>query len=144
MKMEPGLTMMAHWDMDAVAQEATRNGIPTYVLPDTGVVGRESFFEAVRTSLPLDPPLLGTRSWDALSDSLWEGLHALDADRVVIMWPNSATMFRAATADYKMALNVLADVAASLADPSATSGKPKAVLIYVESLQQASEPSSGV
>src|ERR1700722_16146664 len=98
MKMDPRLSIVPNLDVDALLDEAKREGIRAYVLPGTGVVGRASFFDAVRATLPLDPPLLGTRSWDALSDSLWEGLRTLDTDRVLIIWPNSTTMARAAPA----------------------------------------------
>jgi hypothetical protein len=46
------------------------------------------FFEAMKALLPLDPPLVGNRSWDALSDSLWSGLDQLAADNIAIVWPS--------------------------------------------------------
>lgn len=131
MEFNPGLTVVANLDPDALLLKAKQEGIPAYVLTSTGVLGRESFFDAVRASLPLDPPLLGSRSWDALSDSLWEGLHTIDADRVIIIWPNSAAMCSASRTDYELALNVLRDVATSLADPLSTNGKPKVISVYV-------------
>ena len=123
--------MVANLDADAILREARQDGTPAYVLPSAGLVNRDSFFEAVRRSLPLDPPLVGTRSWDALSDSLWGGLDALNNNRIVIIWPNSVGMSRASQKDYTLALKVLQDVAASLADPRATNGKPKEIYIYV-------------
>ncbi len=67
-----------------------------------------------------------------MSDSLWEGLHALPGGRVAILWPNARTMASTAALDFEMALNVLADVANLLANPRATIGKPKEVTVVVE------------
>jgi hypothetical protein len=36
-----------------------------------GIADRAGFFTAIKSVMPLDPPLMGGRSWDALSDSLW-------------------------------------------------------------------------
>lgn len=132
-RLQPGLTMVSSSDLNEVLRQAQLEGIPTYVLP-RGLANRESFFQGVRAGLPLDPPIVGSRSWDALSDSLWGGIDALESERVVIIWPDSAAM-SAAPEDLEGALKVLADVAASLADPSATDGRPKEVSIYVEQAQ---------
>jgi hypothetical protein len=131
MGLQPGLTKVDNLNVMAVVEEARKEGRAAYVLPSTGVVNRESFFEAVRATLPLDPPLVGSRSWDALSDSLWSGLNAIGEKRIVIVWPNSTTMRRSAADDYDLAWNILADVAATLADPKATNGNPKEVTILL-------------
>jgi hypothetical protein len=47
---------------------------------------RQAFFDAVRAALPLDPPLVRSQSWDALSDSVWGGLDSLDTRTIVITW----------------------------------------------------------
>src|SRR5438105_14851542 len=46
---------------------------------------RSTFFDAVRDTLPLDPPPHGDRSWDALADSLSGGLYLLADNLVVII-----------------------------------------------------------
>jgi hypothetical protein len=76
--------------------------------------------------------VVGSRSWDALTDSLWEGLHALPDQRIAILWSNARTMARTAPSDFETALNMLTDVAALLADPRAAAGKPKEVALVVE------------
>jgi hypothetical protein len=131
MRLAPGLTTIEDMNVDAIIQEARQQGLTAYVLPSSGVVSREKFFDAVRATLPLDPPLVSSRSWDALSDSLWSGLDMIEAGRIVIVWPNSTDMRRAAVADYELASSILADVAAALADPKATCGKPKEVTILL-------------
>jgi len=96
-----------------------------------GINSRESFFDAVRSNLPVDPPLVGSRSWEALSDSLWQGLFATDADMMVIAWRDSGTMTLHAPGDYELAIDVLGHVASTLADPRATQGKPRQLSVYV-------------
>lgn len=109
--------------------EPEADGIQTYVLP-RGLNSRQAFFDAVRATLPLDPPIVGDRSWDALSDSLWGGLDALASERLLIVWPNADAMNQS-PADLRTALRVLSDVAEMLADVNATNGRPKTLTVYV-------------
>lgn len=95
-----------------------------------------SFFDAVRATLPLDP-LVGSRSWDALSDSLWEGLYLHAGLRCAILWPGADTLAARSVGTFETALAVLADVAKLLADPVATCDHPKEVVILVEALNWA-------
>lgn len=132
MNLKPGLHRTGALDVVTTRRQAEHVGFTVFVLPETGVVDRASFFDAVRATLPLDPPILGSRSWDALSDSLWEGLHTHPAKRIVIVWPGTGDIADSATAEFELALNVLADVASSLADPQATRDGPKEVAVLVE------------
>lgn len=132
MELRPGLSRAAALDVETTRRQASEAGYTTFVLPASGIVDRASFFDAVRATLPLDPPVVGARSWDALSDSLWEGLYALPDQRIAILWPNARTMARTASSDFETALNVLTDVVSLLADPRATVGRPKEVAIVVE------------
>ncbi len=114
-----------------VSEAARRAGAPSYVLP-RGVVDRASFFDAVRATLPLDPPLQGGASWDALADSLWEGLHQAGARRVWISWPGADAMAQVASDDFALAIRVMASVIEQLGDATATNGRPTAVTFIVE------------
>lgn len=128
---EPGLRVVPDLDCDAAREAARRAGATSYVLP-RGVVDRASFFDAVRATLPLDPPLQGSASWDALADSLWEGLHQAGARRVWICWPDADAMARAARDDFAQAIRVIASVIELLGDATATNGWPTAVTCIVE------------
>ncbi len=86
--------------------------------------GQDAFFEAVRASVPLDPPLMSNRKWDALSDSLFGGLAELGADRILLVWTDLAEMVAAAPGEAEIALEVLTDVADTLAEPKYTQGQP--------------------
>lgn len=132
MDMKPGLVRTGPIDVEATRRQAEQAGYTTFVLPAEGIVDRASFFDAVRATFPLDPPLVGSHSWDALSDSLWEGLSTHAARRIVILWPNTRAMATRAASDFGTALDVLADVANSLSDPQATRDDSKEVALLVE------------
>ncbi|EOD58969.1 barstar family protein [Amycolatopsis vancoresmycina] len=125
--------------IDEVLEEATASGAATYVLSVPEPADRAAFFDAVRTTFPLDPPLIGSRSWDALSDSLWEGLRTLDAPRVVIVWRDAEIMSKTHPDDYQTAVAVLEDITATLADAKAAIGSTKIVTVYIN---QPSAPES--
>lgn len=131
MEFRAGLAVIPRAGVPAVLAEAARQGLPAFVLATRGCVDRESFFHAVRETLPLDPPLVSSRSWDALSDSLWEGLRGVNSARIVIVWPDVTMPDFGVEGDFRLALSVLQDVAESLTDPGATSGRPKEVSVYV-------------
>lgn len=131
MKLKPGLVRTGAIDLEETRRQAEDAGYATFVLP-ANIIDRASLFDAIRATLPLDPPLLGTRSWDAMSDSLWEGLYTHAAQRLVILWPHARGMEDSASSDFETALNVLADVASLLADPQATRDNPKEVTFLVE------------
>jgi hypothetical protein len=128
---EINLTIIDPEQTDEIKREAARRNIPAYVISTGQHVGREAFFDTVRSSLPLDPPLASSRSWDALSDSLWEGIRSLGVNRVVILWPDSSSFSKGAPRDFDIATSALADVAESLADSKATRGKLVEMSIYI-------------
>ena len=132
MELKSGLQRTGLLDVETIRRQAEQAGFSTFVLPAMGIVDRGSFFDAVRATFPLDPPLVGSHSWDALSDSLWEGLYKHAAQRIVILWPGSRAMATSASSDFGTALNVLTDVATLLVDPHATRGATKTVAVLVE------------
>jgi hypothetical protein len=127
-----GLHRTGPIDIDAVRRRAEQDGIATFVLPITGIVDKPSFFSAVQATLPLDPPFTGSRSWDGLSDSLWEGLYRHPGRRIAVVWQGGGGMATSASHDFEIALEVMAHVARGLADPRATAGAPKEVVFLVE------------
>ena len=112
-------------------RQAKEEGYVTFVLPGAGIVDRPSFFAGVRETCPLDPPVLGSNSWEALSDSLWEGFHSCAAQRIAILWPGAAAMASSAPADFEIALDLFADLVRSLADRGSTCQPAKAVTVLV-------------
>jgi Barstar (barnase inhibitor) len=132
MELRPGLVRAVALDVEATRREAEKAGYTTFVLPAEGIVDRASFFNTIRATFPLDPPLMSSCIWDAMSDSLWQGLYTHPSRRIAILWPNARVMARSAASDFKEALTVLTQVARSLGDPRFTRGKPKEIAVIVE------------
>jgi len=128
-KLERGVLLVPDLDMDAVHAAAKVHGALVYVMPDTGITDRESFFAWFRATLPQDPPLVSARSWDAFRDSIRNGLLDEKRRRFVIVWPNSAAM--GPPEEREMALVVLDQIAGDLADARATLGRTKHVSVLV-------------
>lgn len=131
-RFEPGIRTEPALDVSATRTHAAFVGAATFVLPSRGVVDRASFFAAVCATVPLDPPIVSDRSWDALADSLWEGLHQRPEKQIVILWPNAREMAGGDPGEYRLALEVLGEVARSLGDHEATVGRPQVLCILVE------------
>ncbi|MEU2513125.1 barstar family protein [Streptomyces syringium] len=138
MEFRSGLTVITPAEVSSILVEGARQEIPVFVLATEGRVDRESFFRAVRETLPLDPPLVSSRSWDALSDSLWEGVHKMASPHAVIVWCDAVFPDSESTGDdFQIALSVLQDVVESLADSCAANGTPKVLSVYVAAASKA-------
>lgn len=109
---------------DKISSDCERAGGVVFCLKEKNQ-SKEDFFDAIRKTLPLDPPLQSNRSWDALSDSLWSGLDGLPDNPIVIIWENSCQMEISAPEDFRIALEILKDLAESLTDMHITDGKAK-------------------
>lgn len=129
-RLERGVRHMAGVDVASLRRDLEALGWHVFVLPE-GVTDKRSFFQAVRDTIPLDPPLLGDRSWEALSDSLWSGLDSLDAKNVAMLWPGSATMAALARDDFAVATASLGEVAELLSDVEATVGEPTQLMVIL-------------
>jgi barstar (barnase inhibitor) len=91
---------------------------------------KAEFVAAVQESLPLDPPI-HRGVWDALADSLWEGLHQPNRDRIAIVWPYSERLRDGDPNAYDIAMLILEDLVRSLADPGSTLGRATALLVVL-------------
>jgi len=117
-------------DAERLAAEAQDQGASVYFINGDRVVDRDSFFDAVRSTLPVDPPVMSNYSWDALSDSVWGGLDSLETSRVLIVWLDSDRLEKSSE-DFELALSVLRDITETLASPKLTQGKPKEVTVLL-------------
>jgi hypothetical protein len=133
MKMNRQLEPRHAWPLntDNARAEARSRGYTVFSFP-ADITSKSAFFDAVRHTLPTSPPLLSTRSWDALSDSLWQGLLDIEAPRIMILWPRADLFASICPADFTLALRVLQDISNTLTDPAATRGKAKAIEILIE------------
>ena len=125
-----GVFFMEKVEVDALTRESNDAGCATFVLPAHGIADKSSFFDAVRATLPLDPPVIS--KWDALADSLWEGLSDQPEQCILIVWPNAQLLADAAPDVYDTARSIFLQVVPELADPAATVGNPKQVSVIIE------------
>jgi hypothetical protein len=128
--MTPGLHEVSQSDASALIAVLRRDSYGVFEMSST-IHGRLGFFAAVREVLPLDPPVTSDDNWDALSDSLWEGLSMEPLGKIAIVWPEPSLMQQMSPADFAIACDVLRDVAELLGDEDATVGAPKAVVVLL-------------
>jgi hypothetical protein len=131
MSFQPGLAIVDPAAVDKLIEAARGADLPVFVISTAGRFGREAFFDSVRAALPLDPPLESSRSWEALSDSLWEGVRSLESNSAVIVWPDASEFREHNPKDYEIALSILTDLVESISDSVATGGRPKMVSVYL-------------
>jgi hypothetical protein len=62
--------------------------------------------------------------WDALEDSLWQGLAELSDAHVAILWPDALTLADADPAAYEVALSIFSELTNSLRDADVLGGLP--------------------
>jgi hypothetical protein len=129
-----GLHRARSRDVRLAQSDFERDGWKVIVLPD-GIDSTATFFTAAVAHMPLDPPLSGLDEgryvWDALRDSLWEGLYNLPDPQIAILWPGAASLARAEPTAHELALSVLDQVSRSLGNREATVGEPKDVAVVV-------------
>ncbi|WP_083411748.1 barstar family protein [Janthinobacterium sp. 1_2014MBL_MicDiv] len=113
---------------DKIILDSQREGMRVFCLPEK-ISSKDEFFDGVRNTLPLDPPLHSNRSWEALADSLWSGLDGLEDENIVIVWRDTKCMETHASEDFSIAIDILNDLPGTLADPKLTVGMPKKLLV---------------
>jgi hypothetical protein len=126
---QPGFHTLAPKRAGQVIEKLTAAGWHVYVLPGKHAVDRTSFLRAVSSSLPLDPPLVLHRSWDAMKDSLWEGLLESEPKNIAIVWERSDVLQRQSPRDFEIAVAVFTRVADTLRDERVTGGPTKRVTV---------------
>lgn len=113
---------IVHEDEDQASLRRKHPEASVYILVSGDSPSEETFFAAVAQQLPLDPPLGPGRKWDALADSLFEGLVDAGNDHVVIHWNDATAMRSSAPQVFELACDVFGDVAAQLGDRATTAG----------------------
>lgn len=126
----PGLHRSPLSGLARVRRDLETNGWKVLVLPTT-IRDTPSFFKGVRDTVDLDPPVLRNSNWDALDDSLWEGLHTIGAERIALIWPDATTMAERDPRGYEIAIQILTNLPRSLGDDELTVGEPKQLSIIV-------------
>ncbi|GLW69439.1 hypothetical protein Kpho02_17380 [Kitasatospora phosalacinea] len=94
-----------------------------------GAASLDDLYDAVRRTLPLDPPLHGrTRSWDALDDSLFGGLHADDDRTPLITFTDLSAL---PPLELRFVQHEFTSLATTLATPAHTRDRPTHVQFLI-------------
>lgn len=125
-----GLARLAAYNLEATKAGLQASGYRVLTLPGN-IVDKATFFAAARAVLPLVPPITADK-WDALDDSLFEGLLEYPGDRIAILWTGAGEMRTKDHAAFSAAVQVLENVARSLLNGEYTLGPPKSVLVVVD------------
>ncbi len=102
---------------------------PTFTLAGSPA-NWDDFVASIKAGLPLDPPV-DRGIWDALRDSLWEGIHKLNAEKVAIVWPGSDRLRDSDPEAYEKAIELFTDLVFGLADQKFTVDHVTRVLVLL-------------
>lgn len=127
----PGISYISESEIDKFDQETRAAGFKVYHLATGDASDKESFIRAVSRVLPLDPPIVGFRNWDALSDSLFGGLDSQDVKGITIMWTGGATLEGRSRGDFDMAVSMFHQVVELLSSEEATANNATWVHVYI-------------
>ena len=86
------------------------------------IKSKDDFFNGIRKVLPLDPPLISNKSWDALDDSLWSGLDSLPKNNILIIWPSVYSMKNTDIKSFIIINEIFKNLPKSLAEKKAKTG----------------------
>ncbi|WP_174970177.1 barstar family protein [Burkholderia lata] len=125
----PELYVIDSTEAKCIAEECSYGDWLVIFLP-IEIASENQFYDAIRSTCPLDPPLYSNRSWDALADSMWSGLDELEQEKIVIFWPNSDRMKAAEPEAFAIATDILTDLCTSLTDPNVTASGTKTPLVF--------------
>lgn len=132
MQITPGLCRFAtSTATDVLESRICDDGWKVFVLKGAVMRDAAGLFDAIRAALPLDPPIERLVSWDALEDSIWEGLMEIPAKRIAVLWLDFNVFHRAAPTEAKLFSELLEGISASLANPQFAAGTPKQVAIVL-------------
>lgn len=129
MEFSAGIHILPAVDPQPMPEDWTGSGVRVFEVNTGRATDRTAIMHAFAQTVPLEPPTAG-RSWDAFSDSFWQGLYELDEERVVILlrgehWVNQPQ------GEVQTALDVLQDVATLLKEEKATVGRPTTLCVLL-------------
>lgn len=125
---ESGYISILDSELESTIKKHQSEGWRVFRLP-ANMSSKDEFFNGVRLTLPLDPPLYSNRSWDALADSLWAGLDGLPDRNIVIVWPSTSRFEMYSVDDFAIAQSILADLPVLLSNNEVTAGSITNVVV---------------
>lgn len=129
------LEFVVEGNLSALKRELQHADYRVFEVEGSRMRGGPSIFQTIRASLPLDPPLVGSDRWDALSDSLFAGVAKLGAERIAILWTNIQVPCKVAPKEFQQALMMFAKLKRQLNRAEVTAGCPASVRIVLMSWQ---------
>ena len=124
-----GLISMGSIKPQYISRRANDDGLDLYHISTPTGSNVSEFFDSVRSTLPLDPPLV-SNNWDAFIDSLDSGVADLESPGAVIIWADAHNLSRVLPDDSRVAMACLARVTEHVADSDQTS-RPKILSVFV-------------
>ncbi len=67
--------------------------------------------------------------WDALSDSLWSGIHELSSEKVLIIWHGYPDLKTGDPECFERVRDTLNEIAETLSDPAYSAGQEVELLV---------------
>lgn len=126
-----GVQVLEGTNLDAICREREKAGWKVFFLPNS-IESAKDFVVAIQELLPLDPPLFSeSNSWDAISDSLWGGVHALQAGDVLIVWPSPSRLLTKDPFAHQQIVSVFESISRTLQDPKYGAGQITRLLVYL-------------
>lgn len=123
-----GFFMLSESGAEKIISECKSQQWKIYKLP-CKLSSKNEFFDGVRLTLPLDPPLASNRSWDALDDSLWSGLDSSLDKNILIIWPSSNSMRVHNEHDFEIIKEIFSGLAKTIPNKKITNGNKKNLII---------------
>ncbi len=97
--------------VDGVKAKLEDRGFAVFVLDGTSVTDWTTFYHAVASVLPADPPLGTYAVWDAFIDSVAEGLDQANKPNAALVWLNADSILEAGLQDLFQIIEVFQDIA---------------------------------
>ncbi|WP_175481862.1 barstar family protein [Marinobacter zhejiangensis] len=112
MNLPPGLIKISSSQFEDVQWKEYLSEVDEIVIDGKGIVSKENIIDAIRANFPLDPPV-ESYNWDAISDSLWEGMDSKYRDTVVVIKGGLDFLKRNDFESYKVVMDIFSDISGS-------------------------------
>ena len=110
------LNAVATDDLEELLRALSADDITPIRFDGSGVTDKDSFLARADTDLPR-PEDLHPHNWDALADTLWNGLATAEGTMLAIVWTDAHEMAHGDLQDFLVAVDVLITAARSASVP---------------------------
>ena len=121
---------IATQDLERLTGLLERQDFLVIRLDGTNVTDKASFLKQAEADLPR-PTDLFPHNWDALADTLWNGLFDLKANQVALVWTQAQRLAHGDLQDFLDAIRILSDVARQVMDGANSFPRPLTMLLFL-------------